>query len=183
MQSHDQHAPQLLDTKVSILLYADDIVLLSKSLSGLQHRLIFCSCFALKSFNCQYVQNLVIFNDFCCSHTDHVTYSCQQLHIVPEYIYLGIVLHKSGSYRHAISKLTAAGKRALFAMQYRCSDLGIDDISPAMFSVFFACATCSVLWVSKMGFGACKRLGVHVLCSSFIPKLKAHFTCPQINTY
>ena len=47
LQSHDQDALRLLDTKVSILLYADDIFLLSKSPSGLQHRLdilqLFCS--------------------------------------------------------------------------------------------------------------------------------------------
>lgn len=43
--------------------------------------------------------------------------------------YLGIVSHNSGSHKHAIHKMTAAGKRALCAMQYRCSVLGIDDIN------------------------------------------------------
>ena len=130
LQSHDHDAPQLLDTKVSILLYADDIVLLSKSPSGLQHRLdilqLLCSE-KLLTVNMSKTQ-VVIFSDVRHSHADHFTYSHQQLQIVLEYTYLGIVLHKSGSYKHAISKLTAAGKHALFAMQYRCSDLGIDDI-------------------------------------------------------
>ena len=45
LQSHNQDDPKLLDTKVPILLYiyvytyADDIVLLSQSPSGLQKRL------------------------------------------------------------------------------------------------------------------------------------------------
>ena len=72
---------------------------------------------------------VVIFNDFHRSHTDHFTCSHQQLQIVSEYTYLSIVLQKVGPYKHAISTLTAAGKRALFALQYWCSDLGIDDIS------------------------------------------------------
>ncbi len=131
LQSHGQGAPQLLDTKVSILLYADDIVLLSRSPSGLQHRLdilqLFC-CEKLLTVNMSKTQ-VVIFNDFRRSRTDSITYLHQQVQIVSEYTYFGIVLHQNGSYKHAISKLTAAGKRALFAMQYQCSDLGIDDIS------------------------------------------------------
>ena len=110
LQSHDQDAPQLLDTKVSILLYADDIVPLSKSPSGLQHRLdilqLFCSE-KLLTVNMSKTQVVMItFNDFRHSHADHFTYSHQQLQIVSEYTYLCIVLHQSGSYKHAISKMT-----------------------------------------------------------------------------
>ena len=73
---------------------------------------------------------VVILNDFCHSHSDSFLYSHQQLQIVEQYTCLGIVLHKGGFYKlkHAISRLTSAGKRALFALQYWCSDLGIDDI-------------------------------------------------------
>ena len=56
-------------------------------------------------------------------HTTH-----QQLQIVSNpsvCVCVGIVLHKGGFWKH---ELTSAGKRALFAMQYQCSDLGIDDI-------------------------------------------------------
>ena len=71
---------------------------------------------------------VVIFNDFRHSHADSFVYSHQQIQIVEQYTYPGVVLHKNGSYKGAISKLISAGKRAMFAMQYRCSDLGIDDI-------------------------------------------------------
>ena len=70
---------------------------------------------------------VVIFNDFRHAHTDEFLYSDQNLTIAEQYTYLGIVLHKSGSFKAAIEKLAAAGKRALFAMQYRCSDLGLHD--------------------------------------------------------
>ena len=132
LQSHDQDAPKLLDTKVPILLYADDVVLLSQSPSGLQKRLnvlqLFCAE-KLLTVNMSRTQ-VVIFNNFRHSHSDSFLYSHQQLQIVEQYTYLGIVLHKGGFYKRAISKLTSAGKRALFAMQHRCSDLGIDDIKP-----------------------------------------------------
>ena len=72
---------------------------------------------------------VVIFNDFRHSHSDSESflYGGQALRIVDHYTYLGIVLHKSGCFKAAIEKLAAAGKRALFAMQYRCSELGLDD--------------------------------------------------------
>ena len=43
-------------------------------------------------------------------------------------MYLGVIFHKKGYFKEAVSQLATAGKRALFAMQYRCSDLGIHDI-------------------------------------------------------
>ena len=130
LQSHDQDAPKLLGTKVPILLYANDIVLLSQSPSGLQKRLnvlqLICAE-KLLSVNMSKTQ-VVIFNDFRHSHSESCLYSHQQFETVEQYTYLGIVLHKGGFYKHAISKLIVVGKHALFAMQYRCFDLGIDDI-------------------------------------------------------
>ena len=103
LRSHDQDAPQLLDTKVSILLHADDVVLLSKSPSGLQHQLDILQLFCSKKLVNMSKPQVLIFNNFHHSHADHFTYSHQQLQIVSEYTYLGTVLHKSGSYKHAIS--------------------------------------------------------------------------------
>ena len=60
---------------------------------------------------------VVIFNDFHHSHSESFLYSHQQLQFVEQHAYLGVVLHKGGICKHAISKLTSAGKRALFAMQ------------------------------------------------------------------
>ena len=50
LQYHAQDAPELQGKKVSILLYADDIVLMSRSPAGLQHLLhvlqLFCGAFS-----------------------------------------------------------------------------------------------------------------------------------------
>jgi len=132
LETHLQyHAQELQGQKVSILLYADDIVLVSKSPAGVQHLLHVLQLFCgekLLSVNMSKTQ-VVIFNDFRHSHSDSKAflYGGQALRIVDHYTYLGIVLHKSGCFKAAIEKLAAAGKRALFAMQYRCSELGLDD--------------------------------------------------------
>ena len=127
LQSHDQDAPQLLDIKVSILLYADDIVLLFQSPSGLQKRLNVLQLFCAEKLLLAHMSKtqVVIFSDLRHSHSDSFLHSHQQLQIVEQYTYLGIALHKGGFDKHAINKLTSAGKRALFAMLYRCSDLAL----------------------------------------------------------
>ena len=55
---------------------------------------------------------------------------------------VGIELHKGGFWKH---ELTSAGKRALFAMQYQCSDLGIDDVKLRLLSVFLTCSACTAV--------------------------------------
>ena len=70
---------------------------------------------------------VTIFNDFRLSHTNSFVYGGQALQIVDQYTYLGVVLHRSGCFKAATEKLAAAGNRALFAMQYRCSELGLND--------------------------------------------------------
>ena len=131
LKAHSQDAPALQGHKVPILLYADDIVLLSKSSSGLQHLLDILQLFCaekLLSVNMSKTQ-VIIFNDFR-HHTPEVfSYGHQALQIVDQYVYLGIVLHKRGGFKPAVQKLAAAGKRAVFAMQQRCADLGIQDIA------------------------------------------------------
>lgn len=130
LMSCAQDAPELLNQKVPILLYADDIVLLSKSAAGLQHLLHILRLFSdekLLSVNLAKTQ-VVIFNDFRHSHSDSFLFGQHHLQIVDHYTYLGIVLHRTGHFKEAIQKLACAGKRALFAMQYRCSELGIQDI-------------------------------------------------------
>ena len=84
LSSHAQDAPSIQGQLVPILLYADDIVLLSKSASGLQHLLhvlhLFCDE-KLLAVNMSKTQ-VVIFSDFRHAHTDEFSYSDQNLRIV-----------------------------------------------------------------------------------------------------
>ena len=60
-----------------------------------------------------------------------------------QYTYHDVVFHKSGSAKHAIGKLASVGKKALFAMFQRCSDLCSQDVPHC----FHPSSTCSVLWL------------------------------------
>ena len=91
-------APHSHDWMVPFLLYADDIDLLSQSPSGLQLRLnvlqLFCAE-ELLSVNMPKTQ-VVMFSDFCHSHSDSFLYSHQQFQIVEQYPYLGICCIRVG---------------------------------------------------------------------------------------
>ena len=82
LQHHAQDAPELQGQNVSILLYADDIVLLSRSPAGLPHSLhvlqLFCGDKLVNTSKTQ----VVIFNDFRHSHADSFWCGGQALQIV-----------------------------------------------------------------------------------------------------
>ena len=104
LETHMQHlaqdAPELQGPKVSILLYADDIALLSRSPAGLQqlsHVLQLFSDGKLLSVNMSKTHQVVIFKDFRHSHLDSFLYGGQALRIVDHDAYFGLLLHKSGN--------------------------------------------------------------------------------------
>ena len=72
LQHHAQDAPELQGQKVSTLLYADDIVLMSRSSAGLQHLLhvlqLFCGDKLLLVIMSK--TQVVICNEFWHSHSD-----------------------------------------------------------------------------------------------------------------
>ena len=90
------------------------------------------SCFMVKSCfqsTCQRLKwpswAIQWYSPFPCRHFLH---GGRSLRIVDQYTYLGIVMHKGGHVKAVIDKLAAASKHALFALQSRCSELGLYDI-------------------------------------------------------
>ncbi len=55
------------------------------------------------------------------------TYRGTTIERVQSFKYLGLELHSTRGMAIAIDKLTAAGKKALFALRRRCNDLNIID--------------------------------------------------------
>ena len=120
--------------RVSVLLYADDLVLLSHDPQGLQALLD-----ALHAF-CE--ANHVRVN---VAKTEIVAfgkgvwkaprawpgwrYAGEPLPLTREFKYLGIVLHHTGGMSAAIARLRAAGLRAIWGMHSRCKAQGITDFS------------------------------------------------------
>jgi hypothetical protein len=119
--------PDLASIAMKLLLYADDLVLMSKSLRGLQKQLdelnIFCKEWDL-TVNMKKTK-VVVFGSRVNSSPLH--YDGSLVEEVASFRYLGIELHRSGSLKIAVEHLEAVGQRAVFALRRRCADLKIND--------------------------------------------------------
>jgi hypothetical protein len=110
--------PVLLhNKKVNILMYADDMLLVSYSPKGLQYALCILEAFCSKW---QLVVNtkktkIMIFNKRKYDIFQFL-YKGHPLDIAKSYIYLGLTITPSGSFTQAIKDLTTKAKNALFAL-------------------------------------------------------------------
>ena len=124
----DIDAPTLMGVMVPLLLYADDLTLMSESVSGLQTQLN-----ALASF-CEQRQLTVNL-----SKTKVVVFEKQRsamcdfrlngllVERVDRYKYLGFVYHATKGLHFGTEALMAVARKVLFAMRRRCALLGIRD--------------------------------------------------------
>ena len=122
---HD--APSLSGALIPLLLYADDLTILSTTPAGLQRQLN-----ALQLF-CEQRQLTVNL-----AKTKVVTFGsrarCQafmfngnEVERVQSYKYLGFEFHATKSLAHGVSKLVSAANKAMHAMNRRCAFLHISD--------------------------------------------------------
>jgi hypothetical protein len=120
--------PQLVDIIVNLLLYADDLALMSETPQGLHKQIDVLSEFYVER---QLVINVnktkvVVFEKHR-SAAPEFTYKGTTIERVQLFRYLGLELHSTRGMAVAIDKLTAVGKKALFALRCRCNDLSITD--------------------------------------------------------
>ncbi len=119
--------PDLTSTAVKLLFYVDDLVLMSKSLWGLQKQLdelnVFCKERDL-TVNVKKTK-VVVFGSRVNSSPLH--YDGSPIEEVVSFRYLGIELHRSGSMKTFVEHLMKAGQRVVFALRRRCIDLKIND--------------------------------------------------------
>ena len=113
------HPVSIGNTSLSILLYADDIVLLSESKSGLQQCLDilskYCMSWKLHVNTCK--SKVLIFNSNGKSHQDEFQFLDTSLETVKQYIYLGITMKFNGNFDIAISTLADKARKALFKIK------------------------------------------------------------------
>lgn len=152
---------------VHMLLYADDLVLMSRTKEGLQQQLD-----ALASF-CQYRDmevnlsktEIVVFRPASRPAQPHAwqwQYNGQPVTVSQEFRYLGIIFHETGGVRVAITTLAAAARRAMWAMLGRIRAARIVDISMKL-QLFRAVVApimeyCSGVWGPDLLF-KCSRAG------------------------
>ncbi|KAL3146185.1 hypothetical protein ABBQ32_14176 [Trebouxia sp. C0010 RCD-2024] len=128
LETADIDAPTLRGVLVPLLLYADDLILMSTSAAGLQKQLD-----ALASF-CDQRQltvnisktKIVVFEPRRSAVADFVLNGAV-VERVESYKYLGFVFHATKNMSFGTSFLVAAAKKAMFAMRRRCAELGIRD--------------------------------------------------------
>ena len=103
----------LSDKKIPILMYADDVVLLSQSESGLNRALnllyIYCKKWKLEINTSK--TKVMIFNSRKHSHLNFYLGS-KHIDICERYTYLGFVLTPSGKFKSCMEHLAAKAKRA-----------------------------------------------------------------------
>jgi hypothetical protein len=121
-------SPQLAYIIIKLLLYADDLALMSKTPQGLHKQINALSEFCVDQ---QLVINVsktkvVVFEKHH-SAASKFTYRGTTIERVQSFRYLGLKLHSTRGMAITIAKLTAAGKKALFALRHRCNDLNITD--------------------------------------------------------
>jgi hypothetical protein len=145
--------PNLAVIAVKLLLYVDDLVLMSKSLWGLQKQLDELSAFCKERDLIMNVKKtkVVVFGSKVNSSPLH--YDGSPVEEVASFRYLGIELHWNGSLKIAVKHLAATGQRAIFALRRPCADLKIND--PAIVCQLFDALIKPVLsygcelWVDK----------------------------------
>ena len=114
LQAGNCDPAHLNNTNINALLYADDMLLLSTSEQGLQKAINILQTYCKKW---QLVVNqsktkIMVFN----KNTPTVDFKYQGiiLETVQQYAYLGIVLHKSGSFTTAIKTLADKASKAYY---------------------------------------------------------------------
>ena len=112
--------PFLNDTQLTHLLWADDLVLLALDKISLQNNinilLQFCNKWGLE-INIKKTKTVI----FHCGRKAKSVYNVylgdDLIECVPSYCYLGVVFHKNGSFKVALSELRKKALRALFGLK------------------------------------------------------------------
>ena len=156
-------APELLGTLIAVLLFADDIALMSHSPSGLQHQLSilaqFCADRGLTVNTSK--TKVVIFEP---RHTEcqAFTFLGQTIERVDVFKYLGIAFHATRGLSCAMEQLCSAARKALFALFGRCHEMRIS--CPVLKRTLFdalvrpVLSYCCEIWVILGGKGALQCL-------------------------
>ena len=167
------------DLKISVLLYADDIILLGSDETGLQSLLLalqsWCSMWELKVNIEKY--NVTHFGNPRKQHTNFTfIYNESEILKVSSYKYLGFYLHEHMDYEYNANKLCDSDSRALGSLNSKFKSL--KNVSFNAYSKIFLSRAASILDYSSEIWGFIKApsigkipnramrflLGVHKLC-------------------
>ena len=114
-------APYLIDRIVAILMFADDIALLSHSAEGLQAQLDILAEFCKpRGLEVNVQKTKVVVFEKVKSSSPAFVFSDQRIEQVDSFKYLGIVFHGNRGMSCAVEQLACAAQKAMFAMLGAC---------------------------------------------------------------
>ena len=140
----------LCDAKISCLMYADDLVLVSQSSVGLQNALNELTGYCKKwnlTVNLNKTRILLFYTNGHYLKKYNFCYDNCTLEVVNSYCYLGIVFTPAGNFKTAIERLADQAQKAAFKL----SQLNIRDNIKLAFKlfqilVFPILSYCSEIW-------------------------------------
>ena len=113
-----ENCPKLINTLVSHLLWADDLIILALDPVTLQKQLDelhdFCKEWGIE-INADKTKHIKFNSNYECSHNTHFKIGNYALKEVDSYCYLGMDIHKSGSFAQARTSLKNKAMRALYS--------------------------------------------------------------------
>jgi len=122
--------PMLGQPAVCLLLYADDLALMSHTLVGLQKQLDVLQAFCCERQSTVNVKKtkVVVFEarKSVCQAFQYEGEAIEQLN---SFKYLDVELHGTKGMQAAIQRLAMSGKKAVFALRRRCAKLRIFDLA------------------------------------------------------
>jgi hypothetical protein len=120
--------PMLGQLAVRLLLYADDLALMSHTRAGLQKQLDVLQTFCCeRQLTVNVKKTKVVMFEARKSMCQAFQYEGEPLEQLNSFKYLGVELHGTKGMQAAIQRLIMSGKKAVFALRRRCAELRIFD--------------------------------------------------------
>ena len=116
----DCHPVCINDQNVSCLLYADDLVIVSESATGLQSAISNLENYCVKwnlEINLDKTQIMIFNKAGRTIHNREFYFNDKGIQVANEYKYLGIIFKPSGSFTHAVKHLILKAKKAMFSLR------------------------------------------------------------------
>ena len=124
----DAPALSALGELVPLLLYADDLILISTTAKGLQRQLDALASFChSRQLDVNHSKTKVVIFETRRSGCQDFMYDGTLVQRQDSYKYLGFTFHATKSMAYGVGFLVAAARKAMHAMQRRCAFLGLTD--------------------------------------------------------
>ena len=146
---------ELQDLSLFLLMYADDMVIFSQSISGLQSMLNSLSTYTAKwslSVNVEKTKIVVFRNGGYVKQEENWFYNDIKLEVVDEFCYLGILLNYNGKFLKTQKKLSLQCRKAMFSLKRKCNGMNFNH--KTLLSLFDT-------YVSSIAFYGCEIWGCH----------------------